>query len=477
MERKGSETSTHVEKNSLAYFFEPQSVAVIGPLKEGFWGSHSAIKNLLEASFTGKIYPIDFSCSDVLGLKVHTSIKNVSQKIDLVLIVADPQTIPTVMIECAEKGVKAIIIVSDGFAERNEQGLLLEKKVVEIARQSGMRIIGPNSAGIINAKNDLICCPVVMGHGKIRSGGIALCAENRMIGPHTYPYADLHYGVSKICDLGNKSDVDESDMLQYLEHDSSTKVIAMHIESIRDANRFLGIARRVTHKKPVLVLKSSRTNQGATLSTLHTGSPSLDDQVFNAACKQVGIIHLEKFNELFEVPKFLVYQPLPRGNKLGIVSDTEMGAVLAADEGVKYNLSVAKLSPETATKIKAIHPGLWKTIVDSGPFAALNSDYMSVYPETLKFVLTDDNIDCLLHILWADPTGASVEDYTKIYRKLRGISQKPVAIWVYGPRLPSTYDLTRNLEDLGFPVFADLETAIKAIGLAYQYAIWKKGEE
>jgi acyl-CoA synthetase (NDP forming) len=410
MERKGSEISTYPKKNGLAYFFEPQSVAVIGPLKEGFFGGHPAIKNLLEAGFRGKIYPIDLSCSDVLGLKVHTSIKNLRQKIDLVMIVTDPKTIPTVMIECAERGVKAIIIVSDGFAERNEEGLLSEKKIFEIARQSGMRIIGPNTAGIINARNDLICCPYIMGQGKIRSGGIALCGQNRMISPHTFPYADFHYGVSKVCDLGNKSDVDESDMLEYLENDLPTKVIAMHIENIRDSKRFLEIARRVTHKKPLLVLRTGRTNQGGTASPPQTSSLLLDDQIFDTVCKQVGIIPLEKSGELLEIPKFFAYQPLPKGNKFGIISYTGMGAALAADEGAKYNLSVAKLSPETVTKLDAISPSLCKTIVDLGPLTALKSDYMSVYPEILKVVLADDNIDCLFHILWADPAGASVED-------------------------------------------------------------------
>jgi acyl-CoA synthetase (NDP forming) len=246
----------------------------------------------------------------------------------------------------------------------------------------------------------------------------------------------------------------------------------MHIENIRDGRRFLEIAKRVNCKKPVLVLKSSRTNEGGMGSIPRTSPLSLGDQVFDALCKQAGIIRLEKFGELFEIPKFFAYQLLPEGNQLGIVSHTGMGAALAADEGAKYNLSVAKLSPETAIKLNTIFPNLWKTIIDIGPLAALEEDYISVYPEILKIVLTDNNIDCLLHIPWANPAGASVEDYTKIYRRLHGTCQKPVAIWIYGPRLPIIYDITCNLEDLGYPVFSDLETAIKGIGVAYQYAIW-----
>jgi acyl-CoA synthetase (NDP forming) len=294
-----------------------------------------------------------------------------------------------------------------------------------------------------------------------------------MIGPHAFPYADFHYGVSKICDLGNKCDVDESDMLEYLENDPSTKVIAMHTENVRDANRFFEIARRVTYQKPVLLLKSARTNEVGIMSTSQTGSLSLGNQIFDGICKQVGIIRLEKFGELFEIPKFFAYQPLPKANKLGIVSHTGMGAALATDEGAKYNLSIAKLSPETAAKLNLIFPNLWKTFIDIGPLASSRSDYLFIYPEILKTILADDNIDSLLHILWANPGIGSVEDYINIYRELNGSCQKPIAIWIYGPRLTTIYDIAYNLEDLGFPVFLDLETAIKAIGVAYQYATWK----
>jgi len=153
-----------------------------------------------------------------------------------------------------------------------------------------------------------------------------------------------------------------------------------------------------------------------------------------------------------------------------------MAAVLATDEGAKYNLSVAKLSPETVTKLNLIFPNLWKTFVDIGPLASSRSNYVSIYPEILKTILADDNLDCLLHILWLNPGIASIEDYINIYRELKNSCQKPVATWVYGPRLPVIYDVACHLEDLGFPVFSELEIAIKAIGVAYQYAIWKKGK-
>lgn len=465
-----------LEKDDLALFFEPKSLAVIGSFKEAPFGGYVVVKTLLNSGYAGKIYLVNPSYKEALGLKVYPSVKDVPGGIDLVLIIIGCRSVPKVIEECAEKGVKAAILVSDGFAERNEEGAALQKEILEIAKKNKMRIIGPNTAGIANPANGLIPCPYIMGYERIKIGGIAICGQTGMINPQAFPYADLHYGVSKICDFGNKSDVDECDMLEYLENDPATKVITMYLESIREGRRFLEISKRVTSKKPVLILKSGRTEEGARVSASHTGSLAVDDQIFNAACKQAGIIRLEKFSEIFELPKIFALQPLPKGNQLGIISYTGGVGVLATDEAEKYDLSIARLSPETIIKLDAIFPGLGKTIVDIGPGMVVVTDYMSVYPEILKTVLRDDNIDCLLNIIWIDPSGSLIEGYIKTYKELQERYQKSIATWIYGPRLPTIDDLTLRLEDLGFPVFSDFEMAIKALGIAWQYVIRKKGE-
>jgi len=465
------------EKNDLALFFEAKSLAVIGSFKEAVFGGYVAVKTLLNSGYAGKIYPVNPSYKEVLGLKVYPYVKDIPGEIDLVLIIINCRAVPKVMEECVEKGIQAVILVSDGFAERDEAGVALQKEILGIARKNKLRIIGPNTAGIANPVNGLIPCPYAMGYERIKTGGIAICAQTGMINPQAFPYADLHYGVSKICDFGNKSDVDECDMLEYLENDPATKVITMYLEGIRDGRRFLEISKRVTSKKPVLILKSGRTKEGARVSASHTGSLAVDDQIFNAACKQGGVIRLEKFSEIFELPKIFSLQPLPKGDQLGIISFTGGVGVLATDEGEKYGLSIAKLSPETIIKLEAIFPGLGKTIVDIGPGMVGVNDYMSVYPEIMKTVLSDDNIDCLLNIAWADPSGSLTEGYIKTYKELQERYQKPIATWVYGPRLPGKDDLALRLEDLGFPVFSDFETSIKAFGMAWQYAVRKKGEE
>jgi len=317
--------------------------------------------------------------------------------------------------------------------------------------------------------------PYEPGYEKVKSGAVAICAQTGMINPQAFPYADLHYGLSKICDFGNKCDVDECDLLEYLEGDPATKVITMYLESIRDGRRFLKMSRRVAAKKPVLILKSGRTKEGAKVSASHTGALAVDDEIFSAACKQAGIIRLEKFHELFELPKIFL-QPLPKGNRLGIVTLTGAVGVLAIDEGAKYGLSAAQLSPETIEKLNAIFPGLGKSVVDIGPPMAVGS-YIAIYPDILKTVLADDNVDCLLNIIWTSPFKEFVEEYLRFYEKLRGNYQTTIATWIYGPSVSLINEMSGRMEDLGFPVFSDVETAIKALGIAYQYSIRKKGEK
>lgn len=462
-------------KSDLSLFFEPKSVAVIGSLREGYFGGYVVIKTLLNAGFKGKIFPVNPSYQKVLGLKVYPSLKDISEKLDLVFLIINRRSVPDMMRACADKGIKAVVVVADGFAERDEEGARLQQEIVEIAKKNRMRIIGPNTAGVVNPTNGFIPDPYEMGYRTLKAGGIAICAQTGMINPQAFPYGDLHYGVSKICDYGNKSDVDECDMLEYLEEDPGTRVITMYLESIRDGRRFLEVSKRVTPKKPVLILKSGRTKEGATVSASHTGSLAMDDQIFSAACKQAGITRLEKFSELFELPKIFDAQPLPKGDHLGMVTFTGGVGVLAIDEAAKYGLSVSKLSPETSAKLNAIFPDLAKTIVDIGPPMAVINNYMDIYSRILTTVLEDDTMDCLFNVIWTSPFESFVEEYLKFYEEIKGKYQKTIATWIYGPSVPLIKEMSSRMEDLGFPVFPDLEMAIKALGIAYQYAVRKKG--
>jgi len=456
-------------RNDLCNFFDAQSIAIIGTFREGWFGGGVVIKSLMNAGYKGQIYPINSSYKEVQGLKVYPTVKDVQKRIDLAVIMINAQSVPQMLRECAENGVKAIIVVADGFAERDNKGVLLQSEIVGIAERAGIRIIGPNTAGIVNTANGLNMCPYDAGYYKLRKGSVAICAQTGMTNPQAFPYHDLQFGVSKICDFGNKCDVDESDLLEYLEKDPATSVISMYLESITNGRRFLQVVGRVALRKPVLLLKSGKTREGARASASHTGSLALDDRIFEAACNQTGALRLERFNDLFEMPKMFAYQPLPEGNRMGIITVTGGVGVLSIDEGAKYGLVVSTLSKQTRDSLNDIFPNLGEIPVDMGPPAAAIKDFSSRYPEIFNSVMADENVDCLFTILWVDHGGSLVEAYEMVYKQLKSKYQKPLVTWLYGPNPRMVVELRQRLEELNFPVFHSPETSMRALGMALKF--------
>jgi len=427
------------------------------------------ITSLMNAGYKGKIFPINPSYKEAHGLSVYSSVSNVKDSIDLAIIMINAKSVPRAVHECAEKGVKAIIVVADGFAERDQGGLLLQREIVDIAERTGIRIIGPNTAGIVNTANGLNMCPYDAGYYKLRKGSVAICAQTGVTNPQAFPYHDLQFGVSKICDFGNKCDVDECDLLEYLEEDSSTSVISMYLESITNGRRFLEVVSRVALRKPVLLLKAGKTQEGARASASHTGSLAVDDHIFEAACNQAGALRLERFNDLFEIPKIFAYQPLPQGNRIGIVTFTGGLGVLSIDESAKYGLVVSRLSKRTRDFLNDIFPNLGEIPIDIGPPSVTIKDFLSHYPKIINAVIADENVDGLFNILWVDHVGRYVEVHETVYRQIRGKHQKPILTWLYSPNQYMIAEMKQRMEELKYPVFSDLETSIRALGMALRF--------
>jgi acyl-CoA synthetase (NDP forming) len=456
-------------RNDLGNFYQAESLAVIGTLKEDWFGGSVAIKSLLNAGYKGRIYPINPAYKEIHGLKVYPAVSDVKGGIDLAVIMINARRVPQVLRECGEKGVKAVIVVADGFAERDQRGVLLQREIVDIARRTGIRIIGPNTAGIVNTGNGLNMCPYDAGYYKLRKGSVAICAQTGMTSPQAFPYRDLKFGVSKICDFGNKCDVDESDLLEYLGDDPETRVISMYLESISNGRRFVEVAGRVARRKPVLVFKAGKTPEGARASASHTGSLALNDDIFDAVCKQAGVLRLDRFNHLFEMPKMFAYQPLPEGNRMAIITITGGVGTLSIDEGSRYGLVVSSLSLQTKDSLNAVFPNLGEVPVDIGPPAAAIRDFSSRYPEIFHTVLADQQVDCLFNILWVDPVGGLIEAYETAFKRMKGAYRKPVATWLYGPNRAFVHEMRERMEGLGFPVFPEPEAAIRALGMALAF--------
>ncbi|MGE5841688.1 MAG: acetate--CoA ligase family protein [Deltaproteobacteria bacterium] len=457
----------------LAPFFDPRSVAVIGSFRESFFGGYVIVKSLLKAGYKGKIFPVNPAYKEVHGLKVYPSLKEVPQDVDLALVMINARSVAGMVRECAGKGARGVIVVSDGFAERDEEGARLQEELLRVAGQAGIRIIGPNTAGVVNTSNGFNPCAYEAGYYQIRKGPIAIGAQTGMTNPQAFPYPNLRFGVSKICDFGNKCDVDECDWLEYLAQDPDTGVISLYLESIRDGRRLLKTAASVTRAKPVLVFKSGRTKQGAKASASHTGSMAVDDKIFDSLCRQSGMLRLEEFQDLFEMPKMFASQPLPASGRLGIITFTGGVGVVAIDDGSRCGLVLAALSAGTKQSLDAIYQGLGNTPVDIGPMMAAVKNPFDLYPGVVEMVMADPNVDMVFNVLWANPAGNIVSSYLKAYERIRDRARKPMATWVYGPDSKVATDLTRQIEEMGFRVFKSPEKCVQALGLAWEYKRYK----
>jgi len=454
----------------LSFFFDPRSIAVIGSFRENFFGGYVLVKSLLKAGYKGKIFPVNPAYKEVHGIEVYPSVKELPQDVDLAVVMINARSVAGMVRECSGKGIRAMIVVSDGFAERDEEGTRLQQELLEVAGKEGIRIIGPNTAGVVNTSNGFNLCAYEAGYYRIKKGPIAIGAQTGMTNPQAFPYPDLRFGVSKICDFGNKCDVDECDLLEYLAEDPETGVISMYLESIRDGRRLFRVAKRVTKKKPVLVFKSGRTKEGARASASHTGSMAVDDKIFSSLCRQTGLLRLEEFQDLFEIPKIFASQPLPAGGRLGIVTFTGGVGVVIIDKGAKYGMGLTTLGAETRGALDAIYQGLGNMPVDIGPMMAAVKNPFDAYPGVVEAVAADSDVDALFNVLWASPADIIVNSYLKAYERIKNSVNKPIATWIYGPNSEVTADLAKRVEEMGFPVFNTPEKCIQALGLAYQYS-------
>ncbi len=461
------------ETSPVGRFFDPRSIAIIGSFREGFFGGYVIVRSLLKAGYNGRIFPVNPGYQEVHGVKVYSSLLDVPDQPDTAVVMINARSVLSIMNQCADRGIRSVVVVSDGFAERDAEGARLQEEVVSLARTLDLRIIGPNTAGVANTANGFNPCPYEAGYYRIRQGVTAICAQSGMINPQAVTYPEMRFGVSKICDFGNKCDVDECDLLEYLAHDEKTQVISMYLESIRNGPEFLKLARQVANRKPLLVLKSGRTKEGAKASESHTGALAVDDRIFDGVCSQAGILRLEEFRDIFEMPKIFASQELPSGNRVGILTVTGGVAVMAIDECAKQGLSVASLGGGPADALEKIFPGLGKNPVDMGPMMAAVPNAFDLYSSMLDTILEDENVDALFAVLWANPSGNIISRYVQTYEGLKARSKKPVVIWIYGPDARAIAELGERMELCGFPVFDTPEKCIRALGLAYKYARYK----
>jgi len=452
-------------------FLNPQSIAVIGASEKP--GVGKAIFSNIINGYKGKIYPITPSNPTVFGINAFKSVIDVSEDIDLAVIATPNKIVPQVMEEIGKKKIKGVIIVSAGFKEVDESGARLEKQIGDIGKQYGTRIIGPNCLGIMSLSQSSMMNATFL---KITPevGGIALVSQSGAICAATVEDAIAQgIGFSKVISMGNKVDMDENDILELLSEDDDTKVIVMYLEDIHDGKRFMQIAKRITKekKKPILVLKSGRTPEGAKAAMSHTGALMGSDETYDALFKQSGVIRVDTMQELFETSTAFAKQPIPPLNGgVVIVSNAGGPAIISTDACSKYGLKMADISQSESKIAKVIPPhGSSRNPVDIVGDADFNR-----FEKVLNEILSNDKVSAVVTMC----TPSATLDYNELAKTIIKTSKdsgKTMLAALMG--LAEGIENKKILSDGGIPHFMYAEPAIRTLEAMYRHRRWIEKED
>ena len=463
--------------DQLKCFFEPKSVAVVGASRNPLKFGHSLLQNLLDLDFKGKIYVVNPNADEILGLKAYPRVDSIDEDVELAVIIVPALKVPEVLKDCSKKHVKGVVICSSGFRETGEMGQNLENEVLAIAKKAGIRVVGPNTTGIVNTSNNFTTSFVALP--KLKRGNVAFIAQTGLFAAAAFWWivSKQPFGISKIVGLGNKCDVDDAEVLEYLAEDQDTQVIAIYMEGVKEGRKLFEVFKKVAKKKPIIVLKSGRSPAGMKASLSHTGSLAVRDEIFDAVCKQTGVIRIDgDLEELLDITKAFALQPLPRGNKVAIITVSGAGGVMAADECAKHGLELATLSDETLSRIGRRMPP-WAVVnnpVDVEPLFEVVGPEESVRI-ALAAALEDSNVDSILVLFVAVPRLIPIFDAKNIviHRMKKPLEQKTMLTQFIG--FKETVDSwTTQLEEENVPVYSSIERCVKALGHLWKYELYQK---
>ncbi len=450
----------------MKLFMEPKSIALIGVTRSAGVGAFDFPGTLLNLNFSGKIYPVNPKAEQISGLKAYPHVKAIPGDIDLAVIATPRDTVPPLVQDCVEKGIKAIIVVAQGFADADEEGKALQAQIVKTAKEGGTRIIGPNTFGVANVFYNFSTTPAPPQTEKIPIGGIS------QTGLFFLGFPRLRFG--KVIDLGNACDIGLADALAYFEDDPDIKVIVLHIEGIQEGKKFLQVAKRVARKKPVIALKGGKSETGAQAVQSHTGSLVGKDEVYEAAFNQCGIIRASDAEELEDLSLAFLRLPPMKGKRLAITSWAGATMVLAADACERYGLELPKLSPVTVSKIRQLAPP-WLPIhnpIDLWASIGLIADRQS-FKERMRIVL-----EALLAEENADAVLAIIPDFVEMFGEYGDISSlfldaadalehHPLIFSILGAPGRFTAKLEQNNRTV---VFASPERGVRALSKLWGYS-------
>ncbi|MCB8928378.1 MAG: bifunctional acetate--CoA ligase family protein/GNAT family N-acetyltransferase [Ardenticatenaceae bacterium] len=453
-------------KNPLDVIFSPRSVALIGATeREGSVG-RTILWNLMTNSFGGTIFPINPKRPSIMGIKAYASIGEVPEKVDLAIIVTPARTVPGLIRECVEAGVKGAIVISAGFKEIGPEGVKLEQEILTEARRGNMRIIGPNCLGVMNPISGL---NATFASAMARPGSVGFISQSGALLTSILDWSFReNVGFSSFVSIGSMLDVDWGDLIYYLGDDPRTKSIVIYMESIGNARSFLSAARDVALTKPIIVIKPGRTEAAAQAAASHTGSLTGSDEVLAAAFRRSGVLRVDSIDDLFNMAEVLAKQPRPRGPRLTIVTNAGGPGVLATDSLITNRGELTELSEKTMQELNEFLPPHWS---HNNPVDILGDADAERYAKSIQIAANDENSDGLLVILtpqaMTDPT-QTAQELKKLYgRPPQYQYGKPVlASWMGGADIASGEAI---LNQANIPTFAFPDTAARVFQYMWRY--------
>lgn len=450
-------------RHPLDAIFAPRNVAVIGATEKEDSVGRTLLWNLVTNPFGGTVFPVNPKRNNVMGIRAYPSITDVPDQVDLAVIVTPAPTVPDLIEECVENGVKGAIIISAGFKEIGEEGRKLEERILAKARSAKMRIIGPNCLGVMSPTTGI---NATFAKGMALPGSVGFISQSGALMTSVLDWSlQDKVGFSHFVSIGSMLDVDWGDLIYYLGEDQRTKSIVIYMETIGDARRFLSAAREVALTKPIIVIKAGRTEAAAKAAASHTGSLAGSDDVLDAAFNRVGVLRVNNIAEIFYMSEVLSKQPRPDGPNLTIVTNAGGPGVLATDALILGGGKLTEISPEALQEFNAFLPSAWS---HNNPIDVLGDASPDRYAKSLEVAAKDHNSDGMLVIL----TPQDMTDPTRTAEALTGaakqVGNKPVlASWMGGPTVAAG---TAILDRAGIPTFPHPDTAARTFNYMWRYA-------
>ena len=441
------------ESRSIQRLLFPRSVAVIGASRAEHSVGQTVLRNLLAGDFSGPVDPVHQTAVAVAGVRAYTSVLDIPDDVDLAVVAVRADAVHEVVEQCASKGVRGLIVVSSGFGEIGDEGRARQEELVRLARAYGMRVVGPNCLGIANTDTDVrlnaTLAPTMPGRGPVgffsQSGALGIAILQRT--------AERGLGLSTFVSAGNRADVSGNDLMQYWEEDPATKAVLLYLESLGNPRKFARLARRLGRRKPIVAVKSGRSTQGVPIG--HAARAlTLPDHAVSALFEQAGVIRVEDLSELFDVAQVLAYQPLPAGDRVAIIDNSNSLGLLAQDEAVALGLDV-------------------RPRIDLGPRADADD-----YEAALASALDDDTVDAVVAV-FTPPTigGYDVRVPRKILR-LAAEGRKPIVATYLGTEgMPEELRVTGPdgmPAEGSVPSYPSPEDAVRALAYVIRYAQWRQ---